>query len=75
VTEDLDEGPIIEQEVNRVSHLDGIDELTRKGFDVEKITLAQAIWRHLERKRWCMRIELSFLIETAGTPDPWKGSR
>jgi formyltetrahydrofolate deformylase len=50
VTEDLDEGPIIEQEVIRVSHLDGIDELTRKGFDVEKITLARAIRRHLERK-------------------------
>jgi formyltetrahydrofolate deformylase len=50
VTEDLDEGPIIEQDVNRVSHLDSIDELTRKGFDVEKITLARAIRRHLERK-------------------------
>jgi formyltetrahydrofolate deformylase len=50
VTADLDEGPIIEQEVNRVSHLDSIDELTRKGFDVEKITLARAIRRHLERK-------------------------
>ena len=36
VTADLDEGPIIEQEVNRVSHLDSIEELTRKGFDVEK---------------------------------------
>jgi formyltetrahydrofolate deformylase len=50
VTADLDEGPIIEQEVNRVSHLDSIEELTRKGFDVEKITLARAIRRHLERK-------------------------
>jgi len=50
VTADLDEGPIIEQDVNRVSHLDSIEELTRKGFDVEKITLARAIRRHLERK-------------------------
>jgi formyltetrahydrofolate deformylase len=50
VTADLDEGPIIEQDVIRVSHMDSIDELTRKGFDVEKITLARAIRRHLERK-------------------------
>jgi formyltetrahydrofolate deformylase len=50
VTEDLDEGPIIEQDVVRVSHLDSVPELTRKGFDVEKIVLARAIRRHLERK-------------------------
>ena len=50
VTTDLDEGPIIEQDVIRVSHLDAIAELTRKGFDVEKIVLARAIRRHLERK-------------------------
>lgn len=50
VTTDLDEGPIIEQDVIRVTHLDSINELTRKGFDVEKIVLARAIRRHLERK-------------------------
>jgi formyltetrahydrofolate deformylase len=50
VTADLDEGPIIDQDVVRVSHLDGIDALTRKGGDVEKITLARAIRRHIERK-------------------------
>jgi formyltetrahydrofolate deformylase len=50
VTADLDEGPIIEQDVVRVSHLDSIDELTRKGGDVEKITLARAVRRHVERK-------------------------
>ncbi len=50
VTTDLDEGPIIEQDVIRVSHLDAIAELTRKGFDVEKIVLARAIRRHVERK-------------------------
>jgi formyltetrahydrofolate deformylase len=55
VTADLDEGPIIEQEVLRVSHLDGIDELTRKGGDVEKITLAHAIRRHIERKTLVFR--------------------
>jgi formyltetrahydrofolate deformylase len=50
VTRDLDEGPIIEQEVVRVSHLDSIEDLTRKGGDVEKIALARAIRLHLERK-------------------------
>ncbi len=50
VTADLDEGPIIEQEVVRVSHLDSIEDLTRKGGDVEKIALAHAIRRHIERK-------------------------
>jgi formyltetrahydrofolate deformylase len=50
VTKDLDEGPIIEQEVVRVSHLDAIEDLTRKGGDVEKIALARAIRLHLERK-------------------------
>ncbi len=55
VTADLDEGPIIEQDVIRVSHMDSIDELTRKGFDVEKITLARAIRRHLERKTLVFR--------------------
>jgi formyltetrahydrofolate deformylase len=55
VTKDLDEGPIIEQEVVRVSHLDGIDDLTRKGGDVEKIALARAIRLHLERKTLIFR--------------------
>ena len=50
VTPDLDEGPIIEQDVVRVSHLDSVEELTRKGGDVEKIALARAIRRHVERK-------------------------
>ena len=50
VTADLDEGPIIEQDVVRVSHLDSVEELTRKGGDVEKIALARAIRRHVERK-------------------------
>jgi formyltetrahydrofolate deformylase len=55
VTADLDEGPIIEQDVARVSHLDTIEELTRKGFDVEKIVLARAIRRHIERKTMVFR--------------------
>ncbi len=43
VTADLDEGPIIEQEVVRVSHRDGLDDLLQKGRDLEKIVLARAV--------------------------------
>jgi formyltetrahydrofolate deformylase len=50
VTADLDEGPIIEQDVVRVTHLDSIEALTRIGGDVEKIALSRAIRAHLERK-------------------------
>ncbi len=50
VTSDLDAGPIIEQDVTRCSHLDTIENLTRKGRDLEKIVLSQAIFKHLQRK-------------------------
>jgi len=50
VTEKLDEGPIIEQEVVRVSHRDSLDDLVRKGRDVEKIALARAVKAHLEHR-------------------------
>jgi formyltetrahydrofolate deformylase len=46
VTEDLDQGPIIEQDVMRVSHEDNIQELVRKGKDLEKNVLAKAILWH-----------------------------
>jgi formyltetrahydrofolate deformylase len=49
VTADLDAGPIIDQEVVRVSHRDSITDLVRKGRDLEKIVLARAIWHHLQR--------------------------
>jgi formyltetrahydrofolate deformylase len=48
VTSDLDQGPILEQEVVRVSHRDSIDDLVRKGSDLEKRVLAAAIRWHLE---------------------------
>ena len=48
VTEDLDGGPIIEQDVVRVSHRAGVDELTRRGADIERVVLARAIQWHLE---------------------------
>jgi len=49
VTADLDAGPIIDQEVVRISHRDSISDLVRKGRDLEKIVLARAIWHHLQR--------------------------
>ncbi len=48
VTGDLDEGPIIEQDVERVSHADTPEELVRKGRDIERRVLARAVAWHLE---------------------------
>jgi formyltetrahydrofolate deformylase len=48
VTEDLDEGPIIEQDVVRVEHNDTVDDLIRYGRDVERAVLARALRYHLE---------------------------
>ncbi len=48
VTRDLDEGPIIEQEVIRTSHRDRVADLVRKGRDVERTTLARAVRWHLD---------------------------
>jgi formyltetrahydrofolate deformylase len=50
VTKDLDAGPIIEQDVVRIRHTDSVEDLVRKGRDLEKIVLARAIWFHLQRK-------------------------
>ena len=50
VTEDLDEGPIIEQTVERVDHTSGPEELTAVGRDVEAITLARAVRYHIEHR-------------------------
>jgi formyltetrahydrofolate deformylase len=48
VTEELDAGPIIEQDVVRVSHRDDLDALVRLGRDVERAVLARAVQRHLD---------------------------
>ncbi|MBF2036553.1 MAG: formyltetrahydrofolate deformylase [Leptolyngbyaceae cyanobacterium T60_A2020_046] len=50
VTEDLDAGPIIEQDVVRVSHRDGVADLVRKGKDLERIVLARAVRLHLQNR-------------------------
>jgi formyltetrahydrofolate deformylase len=49
-TEDLDEGPIIDQETVRVSHRDDVARLTRTGRDLETIVLARAVRAHLEHR-------------------------
>ena len=50
VTEKLDEGPIIEQDVIRVSHRQGVDDLVRLGRDLEKIVLSRAIYWHVHHR-------------------------
>ncbi len=50
VTETLDEGPIIEQSVVRVSHRDRVEDLVRMGRDQEKVALAHAVRMHLEHR-------------------------
>ena len=47
VTTNLDEGPIIEQDVVRVNHEHSVDDLVRKGRDLEKVVFARAIWNHI----------------------------
>jgi formyltetrahydrofolate deformylase len=48
VTEDLDEGPIIEQDVGRVSHRDDVEKLIQLGADIERTVLARAVLWHCE---------------------------
>ena len=50
VTAELDAGPIIEQDIARVSHKDTIADLTHKGRDLEKIVLSRAVEKHIQRK-------------------------
>ncbi len=50
VTKDLDQGPIINQDVTRVTHRHGVEDLIRKGRDMEKAVLAQAVRWHLESR-------------------------
>ncbi|RPI02994.1 MAG: formyltetrahydrofolate deformylase [Ignavibacteriae bacterium] len=48
VTEELDEGPIISQDIIRISHKDSLDDLIRKGRDLERLVLARGIRLHLQ---------------------------
>ncbi len=49
VTAELDAGPIIDQNVAHVSHKDSVEDLVRKGRDIEKVVLSRAIWHHTNR--------------------------
>jgi len=50
VTADLDAGPIIDQDVIRVDHGDSVEDMVRKGRDIEKVTLARGLRWHLENR-------------------------
>jgi formyltetrahydrofolate deformylase len=50
VTEVLDDGPIIEQDVVRISHRDSLDDLIQKGRDLEKVVLSRAVRWHIENR-------------------------
>ena len=53
VTEALDGGPIIEQDVARISHRDQVEDLVQKGRDVERVVLSRAVKWHLEHRILC----------------------
>jgi formyltetrahydrofolate deformylase len=50
VTDELDAGPIIAQDIIRVSHADSVEDLVRKGRDLEKLILSRSIWHYLQRQ-------------------------
>lgn len=50
VTEDLDQGPIIAQDIIRISHKDDLKDLIRKGRDLERLVLARALYYHFEHR-------------------------
>lgn len=50
VTEDLDEGPIIEQDIIKISHKDSLKDIKQKGRDLERLVLARALHYHLENR-------------------------
>jgi formyltetrahydrofolate deformylase len=53
VTEELDDGPIIEQGVARISHRDQVEDLVMKGRDLERVVLSRAVMWHLEHRILC----------------------
>jgi formyltetrahydrofolate deformylase len=53
VTDLLDDGPIIEQDVARISHRDQVEDLVARGRDLERIVLSRAVRWHLDRRILC----------------------
>ena len=60
VTTELDAGPIIEQDVVRITHKDTVQDLVNKGKDLEKIVLSRAVQKHIERKVLHIRTNVIF---------------
>ncbi len=50
VTAELDGGPIIEQDIIRITHKESVNNLIRKGKELEKLVLSRAVWLHLQRR-------------------------
>ena len=50
ITDILDDGPIIEQDVTRISHRDQVEDLVQKGRDLERVVLSRAVRWHLEHR-------------------------
>ncbi|MDG1445689.1 MAG: formyltransferase family protein, partial [Methylophilaceae bacterium] len=50
VTEVLDEGPIIEQDIARISHRDQVEDLLQKGRDLERVVLSRAVRWHIDNR-------------------------
>ena len=50
VTDVLDEGPIIEQGIERISHRDALEDLVVKGYDIENVVLSRAVRWHIENR-------------------------
>ena len=75
VTSDLDEGPIIEEDVERISHTDLPENLVRKGEDLERRMLARAIAWLVGGRRWCVhQIDPGARILSDGG-NQWSASR
>jgi formyltetrahydrofolate deformylase len=53
VTEIMDEGPIVEQDVTRISHRDQLEDLIQKGRDLERVVLSRAVRWHLDHRILC----------------------
>jgi formyltetrahydrofolate deformylase len=64
VTATLDEGPIIEQDVVRVTHRDTIEDMLQKGRDLERVVLSRAVRWHLENRTLGTRTKQSCSFET-----------
>ena len=64
---ELDAGPIIEQDVVRITHKDAIEDLVNKGKDLEKIVLSRAVQKHIERKVLAYKNKTVYLADESSS--------